>query len=623
MSDQALSPSAARRLSSSPVELAAQGPESGARAGHRPESGDDLKAGPQSQHKDGVWSVVTPQVVLENTVTDPDGDDANLTFQVSETDSNGKPTDDVSINDGNKDGVRVSEMVPSGTTAKVEVEYGYLKPGVNYAFRTSAYDGGLYETEWSKWERFRIDPYVTFPEPQTSSSIDSTKQEPRQTVRTDPGTVLGARQTKEQTCSKVDAQGNKVCMSFTPASKQDRKALKSPRASASGDLVPWCMDKPLGEDHMTRTEACLRGAGNANIVFLSSDPDDPPLGVADFFIEQRIKAYPNKASGGGSKATFRQQLIATPLHIDSALNGVNLYWKPTVKCSSCTTTAPKWSSYSGGTDDGHWSPGESGINAAQIADISTTWTGSGKETIDLEWKVDATVDVGNAMTVTGDYGSSGDKNSRELAPRCDDLKNRMTPGCVLQGFDPTYTVDTNKVPAAGAYYWLMQQNMPGRPGSGDEPMHYLGKDTPVRNSQGEPWSRDDSRQKVCGTYIKPTTGIGEVDCDEFAMASTHESGGFPGSPNQVSNGDECAQLFADKMGTGDDFGLLADTRKAKNGPSWKESCGRAAIPSAENQAAFKKFPAPRWRMLDNDTFFLSMPGFEHCDAGKPCSWRKI
>lgn len=52
------------------------------------------------------------------------------------------------------------------------------------------------------------------------------------------------------------------------------------------------------------------------------------------------------------------------------------------------------------------------------------------------------------------------------------------------------------------------------------------------------------------------------------MASTHESGGYPKSVNLVTSGTECAQLFTDKMGDGSaDFGILADTRTATNGPA--------------------------------------------------------
>ncbi|SER62641.1 hypothetical protein SAMN05421870_10347 [Streptomyces qinglanensis] len=77
------------------------------------------------------------------------------------------------------------------------------------------------------------------------------------------------------------------------------------------------------------------------------------------------------------------------------------------------------------------------------------------------------------------------------------------------------------------------------------------------------------------------------------------------------------------MGAGSNFGLLADTRKAATGPSGKETCGRGAIPSQQNQEAFSKLPAPRRRMRDNDEFFPTMPGYEHCEAGKPCSWSNV
>ncbi|WP_405984279.1 hypothetical protein [Streptomyces sp. NBC_00872] len=202
---------------------------------------------------------------------------------------------------------------------------------------------------------------------------------------------------------------------------------------------------------------------------------------------------------------------------------------------------------------------------------------------------------------------------------------------VLPFFKPTYTADTNLYPAAGAYYWYMQQVMPDHAGSKrwDSLMHYLGPDTPVKNSTGGKWTSDNSRQKVCGDgtwSVHPSdASVGVADCDEFAMVSTHESGGYPKSVNLVTSGSQCAQLFADKMGDGSaNFGVLADTRTATNGPSGTERCGRAAIPFYQNEHVFDKFPAPSWRMLDGDGFFLTLPGFEHCTStATTCTWRKI
>ncbi|MFG7942610.1 hypothetical protein [Streptomyces cacaoi] len=595
-------------------------------AGHRPVSGKNPSAGPSFTKESGVWNVVSTTAVLRNTVTDADGDKSNLTFEVWTLDADGKPKSQVKLTDENPYGVLVSDFVASGKTAQVAVEYGRLKPGVEYAFRTSAFDGSLYETSWSPWAKFRISPYVTFPAPQSSSTIDPVSQEPRTVIRSEPGTAMAGRDIQanvRQTCSPVGTQGNKLCIKFRSPTSSEKKVEASPRV-ASDDLVPWCANKDYGYDYMNRTEVCLKDIGAADLIFLSSGKDDPPIGTASFYFEQRIKAYPTKGESGSDFAEFDQQLVVTPHHIDSALQGVNLYWKLGADCGSCDTSQVKWKSYSGGTDDGHFAPGEEGANAAQTANSTTKWTNTGKETIDLSWAVDATVDVGEAMTVSADFGGSGSPESRELAPRCDDVFKGSAPGCVMQGFDPVYTVDTNLYPAAGAYYWLMQQKMPGRPGTGDEPLHYLGPDTTVTNPSGKPWTSKDSRATVCPstwTAHPADSSLGTPSCDEFAMASTHESGGFPGGPNQVTDGDECAQLFAGNAGS--DFGIFADTRTSQDSPSW-EKCGRATIPREQNSGAFHKFPAPEWRMLDNDAVYISNPGFEHClNADTTCAWRKV
>ncbi len=242
----------------------------------------------------------------------------------------------------------------------------------------------------------------------------------------------------------------------------------------------------------------------------------------------------------------------------------------------------------------------------------------------------ATVDASDTASATADFGTSGIPQVQELAPRCDDYVAGSYPGCVLPFFSPTWTVDTNKYPAAGAYYWYMQQVMPDHAGSKrwDSLLHYLGPDTPLKNDSGGTWTTTNSRDVVCdGTWsVHPSdASVGSVDCDEYAMASTHESGGYPQSVNLVTSGSKCAQLFSDKMGDGSaNFGLLADTRTATNGPSGTERCGRAAIPSTQNRQAFSGYPAPEWRMLDGDGFFVTLPGFEHCTStATTCTWSKI
>ncbi len=656
-------------LGTSPAEVAAAGPQdlaAIAAGGARPVSGKTPSAGPKFTKSGTAWRVITPRVVLRNTVTDADGDTANLTFQVYTTNADGTPKAQVDLDGSGQHGVLVSPYVASGGTAKVTVPYGILKPGVLYKFRTSAYDGSLYETTWSPWADFRIEPYVKFPAAQTTSTIDPTAQEIDEFTRTDPGPALPAfaangavkrEATQKRTCGGQDAKGRKLCIELSPPTAESkarakkraealrkaeeakaRKAGKSPAAAAAVaadapavELVDWCYDKPVGKDYMTRGEACLKNIGSGTLVFVDADKD-AEIGFAEFDFEQRIKAYPNKGASGSNFAEFDQQIAIVPVSIDQALEGVTMKWNVGSTCSSCVTSTIRWAdnqNNNAGTN-AYWDANDWSVYSGRWGTIQTTWSGTGKETIDLGWSVTATVDASATATATADFGTSGIEEVRELAPRCDDIVAGSAPGCVLPYFKPNWTVDTNLYPAAGAYYWYMQQVMPDHAGSKrwDSLMHYLGPDTPLKNGTGGTWTSDNSRARVCDKTwsVHPSdASVGSVDCDEFAMASTHESGGYPNSVNLVTSGSQCAQLFTDKMGDGStNFGILADTRTATNGPSGTERCGRAAIPSVQNQRAFSGFPAPSWRMLDGDGFFVTLPGFEHCTStATTCTWSKI
>lgn len=654
-------------LDASPAQVAAAGPQdlSAITAASRPVSGTTPSAGPKFSKSGTVWRVITPRVVLRNSVTDADGDTANLTFQVYTANADGTPKAQVDLDGSGEYGVLVSPYVASGATARVTVPYGILKPGVLYKFRTSAFDGSLYETNWSPWADFRIEPYVKFPAAQTSSTIDKTAQEIIEFTRTNPGPALptfdanGAvkrEATQKRTCGKQDAQGRTLCIELSPPTAESqaraikraealrkaeeakaRKAGKSPAEAAevaavapAVELVDWCWDKPAGKDYMSRGEACLKNIGSATLVFI--DPDDVQIGTATFDIEQRIKAYPNKGASGSNFAEFDQQIAIMPVSIAPALEGVTMKWNIGSTCSSCVTSNVKWTDGQNNNagPTAYWNVNDGPPYGDRWGRVTTQWNGSGKETIGLGWSVTATVDASSTAIATANFGTSGIDEVKELAPRCDNWVAGSAPGCVLPYFKPTWTLDTNKYPAAGGYYWYMQQVMPDHAGSKrwDSLMHYLGPDTPVKNGAGNPWNSNNSRDRVCDSTwsLHPSdTSVGTVDCDEYAMASTHESGGYPKSVNLVTSGSKCAQLFTDKMGDGSaNFGLLADTRTATNGPSGTERCGRAAIPSVQNEQAFSGFPAPAWRLLDGDGFFVTLPGFEHCTStATTCTWKKI
>lgn len=39
---------------------------------------------------------------------------------------------------------------------------------------------------------------------------------------------------------------------------------------------------------------------------------------------------------------------------------------------------------------------------------------------------------------------------------------------------------------------------------------------------------------------------------------------------------------------------------------------------------FSGYPAPSWRLLDGDGFFLPLPVYEHCTStAATCTWKKI
>ncbi|MER5536726.1 hypothetical protein [Streptomyces mirabilis] len=142
----------------------------------------------------------------------------------------------------------------------------------------------------------------------------------------------------------------------------------------------------------------------------------------------------------------------------------------------------------------------------------------------------------------------------------------------------------------------MPQVMPDHAGSKrwDSLMHYLGPDAPVKTSSGGTWTSDNSRNVVCGTNsswsVHPSdASVGSVDCDEYAMASTHESGGYPKSVNLVTSGAKCAQLFTDEMGDGwANFGLHADTARRRTGQAVRSGAGVEHCTSSATTRTWRK-----------------------------------
>ncbi|MCQ6251298.1 hypothetical protein [Streptomyces malaysiensis] len=199
-------------------------------------------------------------------------------------------------------------MVASGKPAEVTVDAKWLAPGKTYAFHTSAYDGTLYETDWSPWATFHIRDRVVdikLPEPDKDAAavgLDA-YQEPQKAQREydDPNARSG-RPASGENCS--DAGDNKVlCAEVGEVGDLTKKQqvsvenrLRSTRDAA--DLVKWCSDVSSGTDWFKRTEACMKKATPLYGRMYSKLPDGQTIlvGTATFASVIQIKLDPQSTT---------------------------------------------------------------------------------------------------------------------------------------------------------------------------------------------------------------------------------------------------------------------------------------------------------------------------------------
>lgn len=185
----------------------------------------------------------------------------------------------------------VSNYVTSGGTAKVTLHYGDLKTNTTYAFRTSAYDGSLYETDWSAWAKFKtrgraVD--IKLPEPNKSApAVDLDKyQEPQLRTRNRPEVTRAAKDAGKgsETCTD---HGQKItCIGVgkpSDSSAKEQQDVANKLRAGSGDLVPWCDDTGVsgGKDYLKRDSACLKWATPIVFKYKVKAPDGNIYNPAD------------------------------------------------------------------------------------------------------------------------------------------------------------------------------------------------------------------------------------------------------------------------------------------------------------------------------------------------------
>ncbi|MGI5171093.1 hypothetical protein ACQEU3_42750 [Spirillospora sp. CA-253888] len=616
-----------------PSARPAAGSEAMTRGGSRPVSGKNPQAGPPFTQVSGVWQVNTSMAVLRNTVTDADGDQANLTFEVWTTDADGKPKAQVKLTDDNQFGVLVSGYVASGKTASVTVPSGRLKPGTTYVFRTSAYDGSLYETSWSPWAKFKtrnrvVDIKLPEPDKDAPTLNQDDYQEPQKIAPPVMGPVdpaparPGARRPparsdaprldgrKGWNCGEANEKsGIQPCTRIVrDDSEKTREAVAKARAKSPA-LVDWC--EGWTNSHIKRFGACL-----ATFTFEYEGiiiRDGKPTGEiinATWALHQEFKVHNNSS-------LIYEKLVLFPMQpIDPRWVSVTLDVE--FNCllgTNCTTdtTSTRWE----GTLE--WPAGDSHMSEGTI---THSWNGG--PTANVTQYLDLSTKITAYSPVTNPAASRWHSPDAQL--RCDTV-SQSTPGCSFYKYVPTWTFNTKKYPAAVAHAWLIQAKLPNHPGSKQhgKPMLFL----PVKEKNASGRDPQKNRDVICpagwaknsghpaATILPEISSTDAPSCDEYAFAASYNSGGMPASMNglnPVSSGDQCLQSYATRVKQGE-WHLYDDERRPA--PTFKEVCGRSAMSGWINSGSMAPFSggfSQKYRMLDKDAYWVSTPGFEHCNA---------
>ncbi|MGW4201019.1 hypothetical protein [Streptomyces sp. NPDC004726] len=502
-------------------------------------------------------------------------------------------------------GVIVSPYVASGSTVTVDVPAGKLSLNTNYVFHTSAFDGSLYETSWSPWAPFRVElpvdltlptPDYTAPDP---SPLDDSPS-PYQTKPYVPRTTPAAKSNPAvEQCSPRAEDGRQVCFGKpVPKSKAPKKAAQAATAATAG--VPWC-NTQFPSILATRLIEC-----DVRTVPVIIRTNGVPDAIAYFTFLRMINL--------DGRNSFTEHLTIEPAQqIPPAFLEINMKLAEHLCQGSCQTVkpGPAW------TAKTWWTPGD--MHSTSLT-TSYTWDASAVGQTYLfkpDVKIDADILPADGRIrpfKTGYQWSKGYSGGTEDLDqiRCDTTTAGPGTGCVFLNSAPTYAFNAKAFPQAAAHGWLIQEFTPNHPGSesAQKPMYYMGDDT--QNSR--------SRKRICPTGWAAGNGdptalvdpIDELNCDEFAFASTYNSGGMssaegglnpalkPGSPTPT--GDACIGTYAKQHGTAIHLFSLNGTD-----PTFKEVCGRSAMSGIHNQQsmgdAFAKFMRAN-RIMDKDAYWL-------------------
>ncbi|MFE5021615.1 DNRLRE domain-containing protein [Streptomyces sp. NPDC056690] len=441
----------------------------------------------------------------------------------------------------------------------------------------------------------------------------------------------GTRQAKSTTIGDVTWTAKPLKQRSKQAAEVIENAPAPVTSSYSGPILDksWCDTTLTAQKSLfTRTEACLLFQVTA------TGEDKKGLYRQDWEALWQIKL---DAQGDVVKHWLQMTPTLSPIATQWPASPKALAWNISAGCLACSDTAkgfdwetgrsPSWSS---GADD-HIAQGNA----------ETKWNGSvtnssGSKDVDKSANLGLSLDF--SMTTDTPEMVVNDRGGviTGLGSRCDTV--RLPAGCVITEYSPGYALNVKKFPAAAAHAWLIQNKIEGYFYGRDaiHPLTYLPSVT--RNSAGANqlgWKEGKNRYVICrgttanrmvhpqDTGLVPELSSKNSDtksCDEYPFNATYESAGMPKvegglniKPVGAGQGSECIQTYAPKLpdGTWKLYDNLSEPA-----PTWDETCGRSSMSNNVNTQAMSAFGtkfAPEFRMLDKDTYWVKVAGFEDCD----------
>ncbi|MFJ4091237.1 hypothetical protein ACIPYS_06595 [Kitasatospora sp. NPDC089913] len=429
-------------------------------------------------------------------------------------------------------------------------------------------------------------------------------EDERQVINLGVGGGAGWRaNTPENTCGPIDrSTGRQTCIRVDPMTPEELVQVAETRsrepapgaglAAASPDLLPGCVSSISTPSTMSRFDACVN-----RTVTLTYLQNQEPIGTLVWGVTHMVKLTFNETY-------FDEQYTWTPLPGFTALGETSPMLS--FQCApACSTTVT-------GSEGGWlWVPGDYHTAKTWVRHQWTVPTGTtGSTSIDMGVAISPRVPEFPETT-------GGGLNNLAYEVRCDNEVPARRPGCVMKDVVPVLKLNTKRYPAAGALYWWLQKRLATHPGSAEwkRPL----------NRESSEANRTANRAVICpGSWTAPAVATDSPSCDEYPFAASKQGGGGQNPPTGFT-GNDCAQLYASRMGNGP-YKLAFDPRFAlptvDSAGYLTAVCGRGAIPLKHNTGIASPMGWHLFkgaRVLENDRFYVGTPGYAGCDPFVSCT----